>query len=707
MDPTSAQPAAPSVDPAKMSAPGAGGAAATDVDPLVSTWINRIKAGEKHWDKLHKRMRYNRKLVRGIDDSAEPASPKYNQHRANLIQSTISVVLSKVYAKNPEMSAEPVNKALDLRLFADTVSTVTQTMLEDAKLKKKAKASVRAAMTCSFGIVKLQYQRDMRTDPIVRERIEDTQDNIARLESLLKDVEDPQARGDAEAKKRELEETLAGLQSHPEVVAAEGLVIDRVRSDRLIVDPAVEDIWEYEQAGWMVEKIPMRKSVAQGLFGDYDLSSATTYKPADASKDAEKRQIYSPATQDAGDDPIIMVHEAWSKQDNRIYTLVEGCSKQFARAPYTPKYTSERWWPYFILPFQSVDGEFAAQSLVDLTERLQEEHNETRDKFAEVRRNIRPHFIASGDVKDKDIQRRVHPELGEIVVVNTNGAPLKDYVQQANQLQIDPSVFDTSPIRNDWEQVSGLQDAARSVVVAPKTATEASISDQSLAARVSEFRDQIEDWLTEIAQSASELCLLAMTPAQVETIMGKPQDAEDQQPAPAAAMPGAQLPVSMGVTPVSPVLGTAPSQDEPDRTYEWPGAGLPPASPETVFNLVQIRIRAGSTAAPNRLQQQENWTKVLPLLQQFIMQIRQIEAAGGDATPEREMVKETASRFDETLDVERFLPAKPAPKPAIPPALMAGGMGGGLPPGDPAAGMPHMAGGAPGAGAPGGASPMQ
>jgi hypothetical protein len=86
-------------------------------------------------------MRHNRKLVRGIDDAAEAEDPKYNKHRANLIQSTITMVLSKVYAKNPEMSAAPTNKARDLRLFADTVSTVTQAMLEDAKLKKKAKAT--------------------------------------------------------------------------------------------------------------------------------------------------------------------------------------------------------------------------------------------------------------------------------------------------------------------------------------------------------------------------------------------------------------------------------------------------------------------------------------------------------------------------------------------------------------------------------------
>ena len=34
------------------------------------------------------------------NDSAMPGSPQYNKQRANLIQSTISVVLSKVYAKN-------------------------------------------------------------------------------------------------------------------------------------------------------------------------------------------------------------------------------------------------------------------------------------------------------------------------------------------------------------------------------------------------------------------------------------------------------------------------------------------------------------------------------------------------------------------------------------------------------------------------------
>lgn len=652
MEETPAGPA-PSINTAAMSAPNPG-ASQPEADPLVKTWFSRLRASERHWGRFHKRVAHNRAVVKGISKNADPDTAGYNEHRANLIASTISVVLSKVYAKNPEMSGEPTNKSRPLRLFADTVSTVTQTMLEDAKLKQKAKRSVKAAMTCSFGVVKVQWQRDMREDPIIKQRIEDTQDNLQRIQALIAELEDPQRRADEEAKKRELEQALAGLESQREVVAAEGLTIDTVRTERLLPDPAVEDIWDYAYGDFLAEKIPMRRSKAKGMFPDLAiedgnlLDRATIFKAGDSMQDdAPRRGIYSGVASAAEDDPMVMVYEVWSKLDNTIYTLIAGIETKFARAPYHPQRLGERWYPYFVLPFQSVDGEFVSQSMVDVLEKLQEEHNETRDKFAEVRKNIRPHHIASADVKDSHIKVRTHPEIGEIVTVDTGGGRLEDVIKQANQLQIDPAVYDTSPIRNDWEMVSGLQDAARSVVVQPKTATEASISDQSLAARVAEFRDQIEDWLTEIAQFASEVCLLSMTPAMVETIMG-PQPAQPP------------------IDPMATFAGQPPAEQHAP-TYEWPDQ----ASPESVFNLINMKIRAGSTAAPNKLQAQETWTRALPLIREMVMVIRQIDASGGDSTPERELVRETAARFDETIDVDRFLPPKPAPAPAAPslPAL--------------------------------------
>lgn len=645
MDPISSEAGASGTTPGALAAPNAD---SQQHDPLVKKWADRVEAGKKHWRKFHQRVRYNRKLVRGIDDNADAASPAYNKDRANLLSSTLMVVLSRVYAKNPEMSAEPTNKAKNLRLFCDTVSRVTQVMLEDAKLKKKAKATVKAAMTCAFGVVKVQYQRVTQgeLDPLMRSRIQDTQDNLQHIESLLKKLDDPAERATQETTEAQLKQALAGLQAQAEVIAAEGLVIDRVRTDRLIIDPAVEDIWEYEDAGWMAEEIPMRKSKARGMLPEFDFKGVHQYAPGTEEKADGPRQLFSP-NQSSEDDPIIVVVEVWSKLDGRIYTLVRGCNHAFAREPYTPKVTGERWWPYFVLPFQSVDGEFVAQSLVDLCEKLQTEHNETRDKFADLRRTIRPHFIISADVKDKDIKTRIHPELGEMVVINTQGGKVSDFAVQATQLTIDPALFDTTPIRNDWEMVSGLQDAARSIVTQAKTATEAAISDQALAARVSEFRDQIEDWLTEVAQYASELCLLAMTPQQVEQIMGAPQEPDEAEMAKYA----------MATVQAQAVGGMPPPPPEPVPSYEWPAD----RRPETVFNLIQMKIRAGSTAAPNHLQMQENWIKALPLIEKAIMAIRTIEAGGGDATVERELVKETIGRFDPTIDVERFLPPKAVP----------------------------------------------
>lgn len=656
--------AMPTVSTGATSAPNQ--ASQPDADPLVKVWQDRAAASERVFSKFHQRVKHNRALVRGINTEVEPNSPEYNKQRANLIASTISVVLSKVYAKNPEMSGEPTNKARPLRLFADTVSTVTQTMLEDAKLKQKAKRSVKAAMTCSFGIVKVQWQRDMREDPLILQRIEDTQDNIQRIEGLLAELEDSQARATEEAKKRELEEALAGLQAQREVVAAEGLVIDMVRTERLLPDHTVEDIWDYASGDYLIEKIPMRLSKAKARFPDIsseEFDKATKFQVSAYETDEPRRGLYAGSNSGGEQDPMILVLEAWSKMDNRIFTFVHGINHKFARKPYTPERVGERWYPYFVLPFQSVDGAFVAQSMADVLERLQEEHNETRDKFAQVRRKIRPHLIASADVKEKDITVKVHPEVGEIVMIDTGGAPLKDIVQEGVQLNIDPAVYDTGPIRNDWEMVSGLQDAARSIVVQPKTATEASISDQSLAARVAEFRDQIEDWLTEIAQYSSEVCLLSMTPAMVETIMGAPQQAQPQV---------VQTP--MGALPVG---GLA----VPKKTYEWPEQ----RTPETVFNLINMRIRAGSTAAPNKLQAQETWTRAMPLIREMIGVIRQIDAAGGDSEPERELLRETAARFDETIDVDRFLPPKPlAGLPGLPQVP-------GVAPGMPQPGGPSLA----------------
>lgn len=629
---------------------------APEADELAKKWGQRIAHARKKWDKFHQRVRHNRATVAGYDWQADPKSKDFYKLRANLIQGTITAVLPNIYARNPEISAIPLHKADNLKLLCKTLETVTNRHLERADLKGRGKATVRSALTSSFGLVKVMYQRDIREDPIIKARMNDTQDNILEVERLLADLEDPDQRSTMEAKQAELEQLMASLNEQVEITAAEGLVIDRVMTDNFLIDTSVCEFWDYKDADWLCQIIPMKKSQAEATY-KMKLDKAKAYS------DGEKRGAhdgrFASASSSLEEDRQIAILEIWDKNTQRVYTMAEGCD-HWLREPYSPPKAGERWFPFFLLPFQVVDGQFVAPSLVDLTERLQEEHNQARDRFNKHRDLCLPGWIAGGDITEKSIKRYTDSELGEITIIDTEGKPLNQVIVPRQHPPIDPQVYDTAAVRYDWEQVTGMQDAARSTVVQPKTATEASIMQQSLAGRVSEFRDQVEDWLQEIAQYAAQVLLFELTPAQVERIMGPPE-------------------MQMIDTPMGPI-------ESPVKSYDWPEL-----SREEVFDMIEMKIRAGTTGAPDKLEQQDSWSKVLPIVQGLVTQIMQVMASGMDADPLVNLLRETVKRFDERLEVDQFIPKAPPPPPPMPAMPgMPPGMPQGMPPGAPP-GMPQPA----------------
>jgi hypothetical protein len=591
-------------------------------DTLAKRWQSRLDAAQRHWRKLHERIRHNRKQVAGFDWTKEADSDDFYTLRANLIFSTMAAILPHIYARNPEISVTPLYPQQNLKRLCHTLQTVVNRALLDAHLKKRAKAAVWAAMTGYFGVVKVMYQRDIKQDPIITNRMHDTQDHIARIEGLIAKLEDPQAVAEQETVRATLQQTLASLQEQVDVVAAEGLVLDRVLTENLLLDPSVAEFWDYENADWMAQRVPIKRSDAEALY-QVDLSGATGYRAANVLGGANRDPLSTvPLDEDDAEDMQICLIEIWDKTSERVYTLAEGCDF-FVREPYSPAKVGSRWYPFFLLPFATVDGSFVAPCLVDLTEKLQKEHNETRDKFVAHRELNKPHWLVAADADEKTIKRHQNAALGEVVLVNSQGVPLNQIVQPAPGIPIQPADYDTGPIRMDWEQVTGLQDASRSTIAQAKTATEASIMQQALSGRVSEFRDKIEDWLQEIAQYAAQILLQELTPTQVERVMG-----------PAVAR-------------VEMRSGTPVEVEEP--SYDWPEL-----SREQVFDMVQLEIRAGTTGAPDSAEQQENWIKVFPVIKELIMQL--VQAQGGASGPLEALLRETVRRFDERLDIEQFLP---------------------------------------------------
>ena len=597
-----------------------------DSKALQQKWNARIKHARTHWATFHKRVKHNRNTVSGFNWNADPAGKDFYSLRANLIHGTISAVLPNVYARNPEISIAPAHSGADIKLFCNTLEKVTNRALEHAQLKNRAKSTVRAALTCSFGILKVMYQKDVDEDAYIQGRINDQQENRLAIRDLKQDLEDGSQKKHYEEKEIELEEQLLGIYEQSEVWSAEGLVIDRVLTENLLIDPSVCEFWDYTDADWMCQVIPMKRSQAEALYKK-NLANAKIYQAGQSEPSHKKAKRLASMQLEAGpvtDDQQIAILEIWDRTTQRVYTMVEGAT-EWLREPYSPSRAGERWYPFFLLPYQVVDGQFVGPSLVDLTERLQDEHNEARDRFNQHRDLCIPGWVASADINEKTIKKHSDSRFGEITIVDTEGKPLNQVIIPRGHPKIDPVVYDTSAVRYDWEQVTGLQDAARSTVVRPKTATEANILQRALSGRVFEFKDQIEDWLQEIAQYSAQVLLQELTKEQVERYMGAP------------------------ITKTTMVDGKLTISKE--KTYDWPEL-----SKERIFDMVDLRIRAGTTGAPDGIEEKEGWLKVLPMVTSLSIQMQNLQARGMDYEHIRSLLRETLLRYDDRIDSNLFMP---------------------------------------------------
>ena len=599
-----------------------------DSKALQQKWTARIAHARAHWDSFHKRVRHNRNTVAGFNWNADPTGKDFYGLRANLIHGTISAVLPNVYARNPEISTSPTHTGADLKLFCKTLDKVTNRALERAQLKNRAKSTVRAALTCSIGILKVMYQRDVSQDAYIQNRINDAQENLLAIDALKVDLHDANQQEQHAAKKAELEALIQSLQEGAEVEAAEGLVIDRVLTENLLIDPSICEFWDYLDADWICQIIPMKRAQAEALYKK-NLSAAKIYQPGQSEGAHRRAKRLASMQLNAGSAPVsddqqIAVLEIWDRTSQRIYTMAEG-STEWLREPYAPARAGGRWYPFFLLPYQVVDGQFVGPSLVDLTERLQEEHNEARDRFNQHRDLCIPGWVASSDINEKTIKKHSDSRFGEITIVDTEGKPLNQVIIPRGHPKIDPIVYDTSAVRYDWEQVTGLQDAARSTVVRPKTATEANILQRALSGRVFEFKDQIEDWLQEIAQYSAQLLLQELSKEQVERCMG------------------------------APITKTVVINDKPttviEKTYDWPTL-----SKDRIFDMVDLRIRAGTTGAPDGIEDKEGWLAVLPMITNLSILMQNLQAKGMDYEHIRNLLQETLLRYDDRIDSNLFIP---------------------------------------------------
>lgn len=551
-----------------------------------------------------------RKLLAGQDPDNEG-----KKLRTNLFFANLAMIRPQIYAKDPEYSVTPTPAVSEAQLeavkgFCGAAEAVLhEALVKRAKLKRRAKRMITSTFTTGVGWLKAIWQEDKRQDPLIANQIKDTQDNLLRIEQLRREVEDPQAGTDLDAKLAELRQTLEGLMGQAELTVARGLALDFVLSeDIIILDPSVLELADYERASGIAHRIWMTHEKFEQTFG-YKCSKAKTYV---------ERSAGQMAAQEAGGDKaneLLCVYEIWEQASNRLFHVCDGM-EGYCRPPQTPDWTGARWYPFFLLQYNETE-ELYPLSDVDLIEGLVREYNRNRDDFVRDREDSLPFTVVrkGGSLTDADVTTIRNRKGNDVIMVEGVGNnPISNDMQSITLGTIDPNNYTTDPARSDIEQLIGGGDAARGTVMKAKTATEAEIMAQGLRGRSADRQDTQEEMLSELGNFCLQVCLRKLTPEEVAEIAGE------------------------------------------DAAQYWPSL-----TAEEVFKMVQVEVRGGSTGKPDRLQEQDRWTKLQPVIEKTVLTVSELYEKGqvrlGQALVA--MLRETMRRFDERIDLNEYLPEEP------------------------------------------------
>lgn len=593
---------------------------------LIKEFQNNIALSYRKWKRRYREIEHSRRYALGKTTwRSQTITPgQANQEagkiiKSNIIHATLQNMLPLIYAKNPEIAVKP-NQHIDpsgydyrtADLFSETLELVLNSCLKKAELKRVAKQVLRSCMVSKIGILKITYQRDYIKDPLVSRQLHDAQESLAALIETIRQ-EDSVDQQDADALIQKQNMIVESLEQQVTVMRREGLNLGVVRPEDFRMDTSLDTLQDYKQAQWMANRTWMTPKEVMSRFQleKKELEKFSTYR---RNQNGIPQRLTKDSNLGEGEDVSIAipVWEYWDKITQTVYTWAEG-GDSYIKVPFHPQKMGDSWFPFFILGLNWIDGEEWPISDVDLLENLQDEYMTIRTQASKHRDLAAPFYVAdSSRINYEDIETFSNATIGDIALINASGAGVNTVFQPASTPPFNPMIYDTSSVRSDIEWISGLGDAARGSVARSKTATEANILQEGLSNRTGEKVDLLEDWLKDVATFSAEILLQEMPPEMVMQEVGQ-------------------------------------------------NAFWPKLDKQTLYDRINVEIKAGSTEMPDKNQEQMRWVELMPIIMQNIDAIQAMRMQGipDEFNPFINLVKETFKRFDERIDVAKFIPPLP------------------------------------------------
>jgi len=595
---------------------------------LVNRWQDRVKRAKRHWRVQFKRMRENMEFVEGRQwpDLSKEIGKRDDRYVANICIRHVLQRTAELYPNNPTMQAKTKTKLIaqvwdgseqQLQQAQQSAMAAAQVgmppdpnsmaILQDAaqvkqfdaimqkigktlellyeyniqeqthSFKASMKMSIRRSIVTGVGYVKLGFQRAMKMAPEIEHRIADMSERLAHIERLAADLSDREIEPDS-ADAEELKLAIRSLTAEGQLVVREGLSFDYPDSTAIIPDPKCRSLRGFLGANWVAQEYLLTPDEIEEIYMVDVGSSYTAYNEDGNSTGHEPtgeqhyQAGYGSNADDGPDMPLSCVWEIYNRKDGTVYVVCDGYP-EFLQEPTTPEAEITRFWPWFAIVLNEGYDEktLYPQSDIDLIRDMQLELNRSRQGLREHRRANRPKTaVAAGLLEEPDLEKlRTHP-ANALLELNAlaPGQKIDDVLQVIKMPPIDAAVYDTAPVFEDVLRVLGSDQADQGTTSGNATATEVSVAQFSQNTDVTSTVDDINDTMTELAQAASQILVLNVSPQTVTKVVG-------------------------------------------------PGAVWPALDPQSVADNVWLEVDVGANGPPNRQEDVQILTQLVPLLQRI------------------------------------------------------------------------------------------
>jgi hypothetical protein len=621
---------------------------------------------------------------------------------ANLIGAFIDILVSFLYARNPDVS---VRKAPRVENFgtaqeddlAKTIELVVSALWKapSARLKNNARSQVRSTLSVGVGWLKAIVVSNGVNIPQLKTELNDIRTNLAQIEALrakLAAAQESALYGDDTAlhesaetpvveaseddgeenpycsmsqeeidvEQARLTELEASVANRLEVAIRKGLAVDNAAPEDIQVSLDVRSITDYLSAGWIANAIYRPTNRLTSMFQaltEADVGKAKCYyqrRTRELTPLSQRVQLTGIAGTEveASEAEQYTAGEAHGDEKSVSFArIVELWNREtghiytmvdgidkWAKAPYQPDYPTTRFYPYFLSAFYPVDGARHPQSLSWRLAKLQDEYAATRSSLRLTRQRAVPGTLFNASSIDSADMAKIEKSQHQ----EFTG------IKPTNPDQPLRDIFAEKPIAVGdmrlFDTMAILSDMER--ISGVQEALQQS-STAPKTATEAEIQQSGFASRTTADRDVLETMLgeLAHYTAEVSLSALDPKDAE--------RIAGAKA--------------------------FWP-AGM---AIDDLLTLVEVTIEAGTTGKPKSSGDKDAWGVVMPLIKESMLQIREALLIGDQSMADAliALLQETMTRLGDDTDVSRFVPKPPQLPPAVPGMPMPGApMAGGAPP---------------------------